>query len=288
MQTPSDGLFQNEASGLALVLLDGKDGPALRISDPEARALVARVIERSRKSPPRTRSRRRRMLPFMLGAVMATSAAAAYQRSWPMPWFHAAEPEQANGASSAPRPARSVAAPAAQAVRSTPAAPEHASPPAPELAPEPVAVPAPRRDTPRATPAIAVRKQPASDAMAEDGLSRANTLRGQRRWADALAAYLAVVERHPRSRQAQAARVAAAALELERFGNAADAERLYAAAAERGPELAAEARFGIAESHRARGDARREREALRTFLQRHPESPLVAAARRRLQSLDRQ
>lgn len=271
-------MFENETSGLGLVILDDKDGPALRISDQEARALVARVIERSRESPVRARKvARRRILPFVVGAVMATSAAAAsYQRGWPLPWFDAPKP--------APASAVPLALPSA-------APPSKVSPtePKPEPEPELAPLPAPQIEKPAAAPPVA-RKQPprTPDAVAEDGLSRANTLRGQRRYADALTAYLDVVERHPRSRQAQAARVAAAALELERFGNAARAERLYTQAAERGPELAAEARFGIAESHRARGDVPREREALRSLVDKHPESPLAAAARRRLESLDRQ
>jgi tetratricopeptide (TPR) repeat protein len=280
MRGALDNMFENETSGLGVVMLDGKAGPALAISEQEARALVARIIERSRQSPATARNAaRRRIMPFVIGAVMATSAAAAsYQRGWGLPWPNAAKPEAASVvplvAPSPPAPPKRVAPPRVEAE--------------PELVPEAVPLPAPRLDKPAAAPALARKPpQPAPEAVAEDGLSRANSLRGQGRYADALTAYLAVVQGHPRSRQAQAARVAAAALELERFGNAASAERLYTQAAESGSELAAEARFGIAETHRARGDAARERAALRSFLEKHPESPLAAAARRRLESLDR-
>ena len=104
MRLALDSMFENETSGLGVIILDGKDGPALRISDEEARALVARVIERSRASPVRARNAtRRRILPFVVGAVMATSAAAAsYQRSWPLPWFGTREPVPASGVPPAP------------------------------------------------------------------------------------------------------------------------------------------------------------------------------------------
>lgn len=288
MRLSLDSMLENETSGLGLVILDSQDGPALPISEQEARALVARVIERSRQTPVRARNAaRRKIMPFVIGAVMATSAAAAsYQRGWRLPWSDSARPDRASVVSlavpSPPEPPKHASTPTLAPE------PEPAPEPAPQLALEPPPSPMPRLKTPAAAPAAARKPPPSTpDAVAEDGLSRANTLRGQRRYADALTAYLAVVEGHPRSRQAQAARVAAAALELERFGNAARAERLYTQAAESGPELAAEARFGIAESHRARGDGVRERDALRSFLSKHPDSPLAAAARRRLESLDR-
>ena len=131
-----------------------------------------------------------------------------------------------------------------------------------------------------------VEEQAALAQVARDGLSRANTLRGERRYADALTAYLAVVAQHPQSRQAQAARVAAATLQLERLGNAGEAERLFSEAVRHGPELVAEAHFGIAEVLRSRGDSLRERDALRSFVHDYPESPLAASARRRLMHLE--
>ena len=63
------------------------------------------------------------------------------------------------------------------------------------------------------------------------------------------------------------------------------AEQLYRQAKTRGGELTAEAQFGLAQVYRARSETDRERRALEEFVARHPESPLVAAARRRLQAL---
>lgn len=89
----------------------------------------------------------------------------------------------------------------------------------------------------------------------------------------------------PNGMQASVARVAAAEMKLEQFGDVAGAERLYREARTQGGELTAEAQFGLAQVARARGDAAAERGALQDFLSRHPESPLAAAARRRLSTL---
>jgi hypothetical protein len=97
---------------------------------------------------------------------------------------------------------------------------------------------------------------------------------------------LQVIELAPDGMPAAVARIAAAEMRLEHFGDVAGAERLYRQAKTRGGELTAEAQFGLAQVYRARGQTGREQHTLEEFVARHPESPLVAAARRRLQALE--
>jgi tetratricopeptide (TPR) repeat protein len=128
-------------------------------------------------------------------------------------------------------------------------------------------------------------KPNASRSVVADRLAAANALRARHRYREALALYLQVIEIAPNGMQARVARVAAAEMRLEQFGDVAGAERLYREARTQGGELTAEAQFGLAQVARARADAAGERRALEDFLQRHPESPLVSAARRRLHTL---
>jgi tetratricopeptide (TPR) repeat protein len=121
--------------------------------------------------------------------------------------------------------------------------------------------------------------------IASDRLAAANGLRSRHRYREALALYLQVIEMAPTGIQASVARVAAAEMQLEQFGDVAGAERLYREAKTRGGELTTEAQFGLSQVARARADAPGERRALQDFLSRHPESPLAAAARRRLNTL---
>jgi hypothetical protein len=285
--------------------LDGGAGPALSLGEGEAKLLVARVLDRHGALAPKGRLLRWRRVPTLaVGIVVAsTAAAAAYQRSWPNKWFAATE-ARAPAPAVAP-PKRSRVAPAVTPVPASPpsdaslteqrtaeAVAEEPSPSLPKVGAR-RHVPArasSRVAPPTSSPAVAAKPalEPAvSVPEAADRLERANTLRGERRFGPALQAYLAVVQRYPNSLQAQAARVAAASLSLEHFSDGEGAERLYSEAAARGTELSAEAAFGIAESHRARGDAERESAALRGFLRAHPQSPLVAVAERRLRELEK-
>jgi len=117
-------------------------------------------------------------------------------------------------------------------------------------------------------------------------LAEANRLRGQHRYRPALGLYLQVIERYPSSIQASAARVAAAAIRLEQFGDVQGAERLYRDAKTSSGQLTPEAQFGLAEVYRARGDYPAEERALDEFVHRYSDSPLVSAAKRRLRSLE--
>jgi TolA-binding protein len=120
-----------------------------------------------------------------------------------------------------------------------------------------------------------------------DLLRRANRLRKAQRWRAAERAYGAVAGRHPGSRSAHVARVAAASLRLEKLGDPRGALELYRAVLRRRPEgnLAAEARYGVAEALRALGDRSGEARALEQFLEAHPDNALAGAARQRLREL---
>jgi tetratricopeptide (TPR) repeat protein len=122
-------------------------------------------------------------------------------------------------------------------------------------------------------------------AAGADRLAAASALRARHRYREALALYLQVIELDPDGMQASVARVAAAEVQLDHLGDTAGAERLYREAKTQGGELTAEAQFGLAQVARVRGDATSERQALQDFLSRHPGSPLVSAARRRLSAL---
>jgi TolA-binding protein len=98
--------------------------------------------------------------------------------------------------------------------------------------------------------------------------------------------YQQVAERYPHSRQAEAARVAAAALRLEHLDDAEGAASEYRASAARRGQLSEEAAYGLAEAHRASGRLDLEKIQLERFIASYPKSPLVAAARRRLAELE--
>lgn len=353
MQRTDKGSAPSELRGLSA--LDGRDGPALAITDAELRAHVASLLEaaqlaasppqlsnlaqrhsmtRQLGSPaplgaPQRRDARWRRAPVIALAVVATTtaaAAAAYRGEWVVDWLRDAA--RAEPAASPPRPRtstapagsppieappvgvpREVANPRPASIVASPSAPEASAaaetprPPRagrPRLArptrPAPAARQAARDRDPAsasdlvAPPAGAARdaREPLrSDAKAVDALERANAARGARRYSEALDTYSSVVERYPSSLQAQAARVAAAALWLERFHDLPAAERLYASALARGGEVAVEARHGLAEVYRARGDSARERAALVEMVQAHPHHPLTEKARARLREMAR-
>jgi tetratricopeptide (TPR) repeat protein len=331
MPAMDKGRARSELRGLAA--LDGRDGPALAITEAELRAHVASLLERAPRvvslaplasagerhsltrklggttpldaAAPSTLQRpvgHWRRAPVVALAIVATTTAAAaavYRADGVVEWLRdRVRAEPAAHAPSSPPPKTSAAPrddlPSA-APPSEPASLEPASmEPASIDAPREVASPPPRARRPRPTrpePPSATRRVAASllrfEAMAVDVLERANTARRARRYSDALDDYSSVVERYPNSLQAQAARVAAAALWLEQFHDTRAAERLYASALARGGELTVEARHGLAEVYRARGDSARERAARVEIVQAHPQHPLADTARARLRDMQR-
>jgi len=147
---------------------------------------------------------------------------------------------------------------------------------------------------PAGPPGAALRSSVAYDTThsrepgpAVDLLAKANDHRRKKQYRRALNAYLEVIELHPGSRQAEAARVAAAALRLEHLSDANGAAEHYRAAASGQGQLGEEAAYGLAEAHRAAGRHDAERQQLHRFLDQYPTSPLAATARLRLRELER-
>ncbi len=128
---------------------------------------------------------------------------------------------------------------------------------------------------------------PATPATPEDLMKQANEQRRTRKWQAAEALYQRVVREHPGSSAAYVAAIAAASIRLDHLGDARGALRLYQSALASGVNrvLAEEARWGLAEAHRALGDDAREARALQAFVARHPGSPLIPQARARLGAL---
>lgn len=285
--------------------LDDDEGPALRISPEQGRALVRAVVGARRpgaaaRSWPRWA---RTAAIALMAAATATSAAAAYRGGWRAVWPFA---EGAERVAPPPPPAPAAKRPTAVA---------DPDPPAPALAPAPAAAPPeassasgsdaePRvvsRPARRRVPSPSAAERPAASEVRESvresapraeveaagALARANAARGARRYAEALSLYSSVIDAYPSSAPAQAARVAAADIALEHQRDVARARRLYAEAVKRGGELAAEARFGLAQAERARGDRSAERVALDEFLRHHPSHALGRVARQRRAELER-
>lgn len=116
-----------------------------------------------------------------------------------------------------------------------------------------------------------------------DLLREANRLRAAGNWDEAAKTYQKVLDLGPGSPEAYPAEVALGNLDLQR-GHAASALARYehALASQPGGALAEEARWGKARALRAAGRTTEERAALEEFRLRHPDSPLVPVASRRL------
>lgn len=290
------------ASGIpGLEPLDSAPGPAKPVDPERARAMVEHVLGRAQR--PGSALKRRvnvirlpRAVLWGAGAlVAATAAAAAANDLSPARWLKAIVQTTAPAAPTAP-PSIRVADKRALVAQET--SPDDDPPPSlereqpvntvPRAAARDLPPEAPPRRRAGATPVETKRGDVAPSKVAPEAvdlLQRANELRLQQEYSEALELYLRVTQRYPQSLQAQVARISAANLRLQQFGDARGAERLYRDASLQGGQLSAEAEFGVAESHRVRGDTARERRALRAFLQRHPESPLARMARSRLAAI---
>ncbi|MCA9613956.1 MAG: hypothetical protein H6721_25975 [Sandaracinus sp.] len=143
-----------------------------------------------------------------------------------------------------------------------------------------------RRRRRRARPATVEEPTVMVAETAEDLLRRANGLRGGRQWREAERTYLEVTSAHPSTHAAYVARVAAAALRLEHLDDPGGAVRLYRSAISHGGNLDAEARAGLARAYGRLGRASDEADAWRGLLQRHPSSPFAGRARSRLSELE--
>lgn len=276
--TPSE----NPDSVLELEALDSAPGPARPLSAAEAAALIDRLERQLSGVRPRGKRFRLGAVLGVAGALAAASAAAAIYVLRPSEPLATTAPIEAGRSAGVP---------------TKPPAPAPGGAPqvAPGTADEPTDTPAPGTTSPGAPAAEpgAVQAESARPNVltrhskaAADRLAEANALRGRHRYRQALDLYLRVIDRYPSSMQASAARVAAAAMRLEQFGDVQGAERLYREAKTTGGELTAEAEFGLAEVFRARHDRSAELQALHEFTVRYPDNPLTSVAERRLQVLE--
>jgi tetratricopeptide (TPR) repeat protein len=267
------------------LLLDESEGPALRLSAEEERALISAALRRVSTLHVRPAPRRRGRSWWVGGAVLIASAAAAAvavrvaRQAIPTSTVAEVPPTSPPMVASERESGRDDSTP----TQPTPSASLTGSPETGDLQHrEPttgLGQPAPVAKKLGATAPAAVEK------VARDRLEQANRLRRDKRYAEALNVYLEVVRDYPQSLQAQAARVAAADLKLEHMHDVDGAQRLYNEAKRQGGAATEEAAYGLAQSYRQRGDIAQEREALQHFIRSYPESPLVASARKRLAAL---
>lgn len=247
-----------------------QSGPALALSDAQARQLATRVTRRFRG-----RHGRHVLWQVAAACLLAMafgSGAWAAVRVWLDPQYFTSTPRHDDSAARAPK-----------SPPATPAAP---------IAPAPVThEPA----TPQAAPVVAapIVAEPTS-LSAEQLLERANAARARREWAQAERLYARVVQADKGngvllSDTAYAATVAAAALQLEHTHDARGALERYRFALNARPHgsLSEEARYGMANAHKALGAFDAEQAALRQFLAHHPRSLFAPHAQKRLQELTR-
>ena len=257
--------------------LDGAAGPAVPIDDARAAAIVGGALDRVFAPGGGGGGAAGSAAGGGFGAKMMAGALAAAALAGTAWWLLRPE-EPIPAAASVPMPV--VAAAPAPVVEPLP-------PPVPEEAPVVVIpVPAPEAEHPEHEqkpdkPKIEAKQKSVDDLMAE-----ANAARKARKWKKADALYLEVVHDHAQSPSAQVALVASATLHLEHLGDPRGAMQRFRAAIGRvsGP-LAEEARYGLAEAHRALGDKRAEQKALDEFLEHHADSPLAERARERRDEL---
>jgi Tetratricopeptide repeat len=323
--------------------LDGQSGPARRVPDRQARAMVQAALaamdaalaatadaapaawtEPASQAPaaprPRvildpvteiqatqsgqSRLRGRRFVWLLAAAIVVTAAATS---AGVYRWLDGQKPPRDRPAEIGRESGLRAPTPETPETPEAPPPPVAADEPAP--APAPAEQPAPpspvpevaERPRPRPTRAEAraerraraqaariepaTRGTPAGPPTPDDLMKQANEQRRARQWRTAEALYQRVLDEHPGTSAAHVAAIAAAAIRLDHLGDARGALRLYRTALAGGRALAEEARWGMAEAHRALDDAAGEKRALEDFVTRHPGSPLIPQARTRLRAL---
>jgi hypothetical protein len=305
--------------------LDDQPGPARLLSDEQARLLVRGALQRviagdddgqgngDVRLRPFPATRRLGRVAVVLAAVLIGGAAVAGlatgRRLWPFGASVGSRPASAvavaatsratdraivpaetdldNGAQENDLDNAGASAPGHPAMAITPAT----NPPAATARRKAVAPARPRALAHAPTPTPAVTdgdgQTSATAPDAEDLLSGANQLRGQRRWREAAAVYQKVIVSFPETDGAYVAMLARAELLLDHLARPAEALLLFQRALARQPAglLTEEARYGIAACYRAMGDVENERRALNAFLAAHPHSLLRASAAGRLAEL---
>jgi tetratricopeptide (TPR) repeat protein len=275
MNEPTDMPYELES----LLRADG-DGPAPRLDAASAQRLVAQAIDGA--AAPRVAPLRIKRYAWLLAAalVITGSAAAMYSAL-----------QARSDAAHAGRPALARKTPAAAASK-PPTAP--APPPATVQNAVPAEIAgaaAPPAPAAPAAPQARAQQQAAVEhgaAGVQDLLRRANALRGEGRYRNAERTYLRVVAQSPNGAPAYSARVAAAALRIERLDDPRGALRLYREALRAEPHgaLAPEIHEGMAQAFRKLGQPARERDALSALLREQASGPSAERARARLQELD--
>lgn len=292
MQTPPENELglENEPSFDLLSPLDDRPGPAQRISSRRAADMVQAALVADAVMVKRAAELRQVLRVAAVFAVILAlgGAAAAYYRIAMHP-----TPDPALG----PAPT----GPALPAQSETPTVPQLAAPPRVEPAPSPAAaapsLPAVIEKEPARTTSTATSRrtasapkpatEPAAAVPVEDLLRLANEQRRGQHWREADALYQRVLRVHAHTPAAYVAGVASATLHLERLDDPRGALRLYqtALAAQPHGSLAAEARYGLADTYHALGDKAAEAQALRDFISEHADSPLRPRAAARLGKL---
>jgi hypothetical protein len=159
-------------------------------------------------------------------------------------------------------------------------------PPEPEaVALEDLPEAGPTGDAPPRTRAAIQEPPEAPVKSAGDMLTEARRLRADQRWADAVAAYREILQRHPSSSEAHAVLVSLGELELQRLGEPALALKRFDAYLAAGGPLAIEAQLGRIRAFRALGNTSAEAEAIEAFLAAHPNNLEAPALRDRQKTL---
>jgi tetratricopeptide (TPR) repeat protein len=263
----------DEPKGL-LPPLDDRSGPARRISRQKAADMVCAALASAAQdsSPPKPVRRRWPRATWAGGSLLVAAAAAAG-----IGHFVASSPAGPPPSAKAP-----PAPPAGRGPREAPA-------PSPEPGPVEAQQDLSREAPEEPSPPGGSRKEPrpAKLLAPEDLLRMANAHRVAGRWREAEALYQRVIRANPKAMAAYVARVASGSLRLEHLGDARGALRQFQEAQRLQPQgvLSHEASHGLVEAWRALGDRAQEARALEQFLAMHPDSPLEAAARKRLREL---
>lgn len=252
--------------------LDGGAGPALLQSEDRQRAIARSIVARAAATRARGRVSGQRGLQVAAAVLLALALAGS---AWAAVAAYRHADRQAEAARDARLPADQHNA------RSAPPRPVPKAPPLQPVQPAVAATP-PAADVPAIVHARAV-------ATGRDLLEHANRLRAARRWRAADRMYSRVAAEHRGSDEAYAALISAATLRLAHTGRPGDALEMYQHALALRPHgsLVEQARYGIAEAHRALVQPRLEAQALRTFLAAHAHSVRASAARARLAELKR-
>lgn len=275
-------------SELESVLRADGDGPAARIDAASAQRLIAQAIDGAAAAPVAP-LRVKRYGWLLAAALVITGSAAA---------MYAARPWRSEDLGSARRPAAPRAVEPAPAPEPVPTAVAAAPVEAPAAKAAVAQAPADRQapaassdsrklDSAAAAAQTAAPEHGAGAGAVQDLLRRANRLRGQGRYRTAERTYLRAVAESPTGAPAYSARVAAAALRIERLNDPRGALQLYADALREQPRgaLAPEIHEGMAQAYRKLGQPARERQALSALLDEQPDGPAAERARIRLEEL---